>query len=327
MKRTLVTAVLAVTFVWCSIPAHPQERVGDGPWRLFRQEHPPLSYDEIPEPFVVRVISGTVSYGDGKPLKAASFEIGMGDGSVLSTDTSTDGDFELQSFRFIGPFVRSAAIRPGTYRFKVTKDGFHSAVGTIVVSLKAPKTSAIALTLRPGEGYREEQPKEPPDEQLLPLSDALSSSGATKHKEFPQKYSAVYVPVSLAAGRVRTAEFPVDKEWYDVIIQVEKPLPFQQMQCMMGVTSGPLEKKDCSSDDPLLRADWTVWEGAHIVQWGSSPDGCACIFTNRNIFQALGSFPAEAGKKYVVQIHFTKDGTPLNVANPHLVVIKHKEMW
>jgi hypothetical protein len=29
----------------------------------------------------------------------------------------------------------------------------------------------------------------------------------------------------------------------------------------------------------------------------------------------------ESGKKYVVEVKFTKDGTPLNVANPHLIVI------
>ena len=327
MKRTLTTALLAVTFVSCSIPAvRAQGIVEKGPWKSFRQEHPPLSYEEIPTPFIVREISGTISYSGGKPLQAAYFEIGLADGNTLGTGTGADGRFELRSFRFLG-LVRSAAIRPGTYRFKVTKDGFHSAVGTIVVSPKAPKQSVVAIVLKPGEGYREEQPREAPHEQLIPLNDAIPVAETTRHKEFPQKYSAVYMPVSLAIGRVRTPEFPVEKQWYDIMLQVEKPLPFQQMQCMMGVTAGPLEKKDCSSDDPLLRADWTVWEDAHMVRWGSVPDGCACIFTDKNIFKSLGSFPAEAGKKYVVQVHFTKDGTPLNLANPHFIIIQHRRMW
>jgi hypothetical protein len=326
MKRRLATALLAVTFV--SIPAlDAQDVVETGPWRLFRQEHPPVSYEEISAPFVVREISGTISYSEGKPLEGAYFEIGLGDGRTLGTDTSTDGRFDLRSFRFVGPFVRSAAIRPGAYRFKVTKNGFHSAVGTVVISPKAPKQSVIAIVLKPSEGHHEEQPKEAPDEQLIPLSDAIAVAEAPNHKQFPQKYSAVYMPVSLAVGRVRTPDFPVEKQWYDIMLQVEKPLPFQKMQCMMGVTAGPLDKKDCSTDDPLLRADWTVWEDAHIVQWGSIPDNCGCIFMDKYIFKQLGSFPAEAGKKYVVQIHFTKDGTSLNVANPHLIVIQHRHMW
>ncbi|HKW74168.1 MAG TPA: carboxypeptidase-like regulatory domain-containing protein [Terriglobales bacterium] len=304
-----------------------QTLVQSGPWKFFRQEHPPLSYEEISSPFVVREISGIVSYSAGKPLEGAYFEIGLRDGTTLGTDTSSKGRFALRGFRFFGPFVRSAAISPGTYRFKLTKDGFHSAVGTVVVSPKAPKQSVIAIVLKPGDGYQEEQSKEAPDEQLIPLRDAIPIAAGTRHKKWPQKYSAVYMPVSLAVGRVRTPEFPVGKQWYDIMVQVEKPLPFMQLTCMMGVTAGPLDLKYCSTDDPLLRADWTVWDNGHIIQWGSIPNGCGCKFTDKYIFKSLGSFPAEAGEKYVVQVHFTKDGTPLDVANPHLIIIKHKDMW
>ena len=97
------------------------------------------------------------------------------------------------------------------------------------------------------------------------------------------------------------------------------------MQCMMGVTAGPLDSKDCSSNDPLLRADWAVLDGDHIVAQGSNPDKCACKFEKKYIYKLLGSFPAEAGKKYVVEVKFTKDGTPLNVAHPHLIVVKQGE--
>lgn len=106
------------------------------------------------------------------------------------------------------------------------------------------------------------------------------------------------------------------------MVQVEKPLPFQQMTCMMGVTSGPLESKNCTSEDPLLRADWTVWEDDQVVSSGSSTTKADAKYTKENIFKFLGKFPALAGKKYVMEVKFTKDGTPLNVANPHLIVTK-----
>ena len=327
MKRQTATALLAVTLVSCSVALHAQYLVPGGPWKLFRQEHPPLSYEEIPTPFVVRGISGVISYNNGKPLQGAYFEIGLANGDTLGTDTDAKGGFEVRGFRLFGPFVWSTAIRPGRYRFKVTKDGFHSAVGTVVVTRKAPKHSVIAVVLKPGEGYHEEEPKKAPDEQLIPLSDAMPAAAVPRHKKYPEKYSAVYMPVSLAAGRVRTAEFPVKKDWYDIMVQVEEPLPFTQMTCMMGVTSGPLELKDCASDDPVLRADWTVWENGHMIRWGSIPNGCGCIFMDKHIYKQLGSFPAESGRKYVVQVHFTKDGTPLNVANPRLIVIPHRDMW
>jgi hypothetical protein len=109
------------------------------------------------------------------------------------------------------------------------------------------------------------------------------------------------------------------------MVQVEKPLPFQQMQCMMGVTAGPLDLKNCTSNDPLLRADWTVWEDGKIASTGSSTTQADAKFTKDYIFKFLGSFYADAGKKYTVEVKFTKDGTPLNIANPHLIVVKQGE--
>ena len=88
---------------------------------------------------------------------------------------------------------------------------------------------------------------------------------------------------------------------------------------MMGVADGLF---DCSGNDPLLRADWTVWDGDHIVDHGSSTTSGDDKFTDKYIFKFLGKFAGEAGKKYVLEVKFTKNGTPLNIANPHLIVTK-----
>ncbi len=157
---------------------------------------------------------------------------------------------------------------------------------------------------------------------VLFIVPGVSAGGHTEH---PYRYSVVDMPVSLAVGTVRTSEFPVGWQWYDIMVQVEKPLPFLKMQCMMGVTSGLRDPKDCSRDDPLLRADWAVLDGDHVVDKGTIPTRCACKFEDKYIYKFLGSFSGEAGKKYVVEVKFTKDGTPLNVANPHLIVIRHKD--
>jgi hypothetical protein len=190
--------------------------------------------------------------------------------------------------------------------------------GVLALPAQEPDASGPRLRARP----------QAPNEQLLPPS-SVAPFVVPNPKKYPQKYAAVYMPISLAAGRVRTPEFPVRKhsQWYDIMLQFEKPLPFGRMVCMVGVTSGPLDKKDCEKDDPIVRADWTVWEDRRIVEFGSIPDNCGCIFTSENILKQVGSFPLEAGKKYVVQVHFTKDGSPLNVANPHLIVIPHQDMW
>lgn len=159
------------------------------------------------------------------------------------------------------------------------------------------------------------------------------------------------MPVSLALGSARTPEFPVDGQWYDIILQVEKPpsLPFQREKCMLGTTSGPLDTKDCNKGDPLLQANWAACEQNSeqcqselpaqpqhgtlmqrtlgIVSRGSIPDNCTCSFTDKNIYRQLGSFRTQADKKYMVEVRFTKDASALNVANPRLLIIRHKDFW
>jgi hypothetical protein len=124
----------------------------------------------------------------------------------------------------------------------------------------------------------------------------VADASAGSHKEHPYRYSDVDMPISLAAGTVRTPEFAVATHWYWIMVQVEKPLPFLQMKCMVGATAGPLDSKGCSSNDPLLRADWTVWEGKHVVARGSNLNRCACMFDKKYIFKFLGNFPAEPAR-------------------------------
>ena len=181
---------------------------------------------------------------------------------------------------------------------------------------------------------RQGPPPQPPDEQLLPLS-SVPPFVVPDPKKYPQKYAAVYMPVSLAVGRVRTPEFPVAKgQWYDIVLQVEVPLApksdrlasSQRIRCMTGATLGPLDERDCGKNDRVLRADWTVWESGRIVSWGSIPEVDGGKW-GADIFIQMGGFGLESDKKYVVQVHFTKDGTVLNTANPHLIVIPHQDMY
>ena len=150
-----------------------------------------------------------------------------------------------------------------------------------------------------------------------------------------QKYkrSDVDMPVSLAIGTVRTPEFAVKHEAYFIMVQVEKPvkpttpdelLLMRQRICMMGLTMGPLDVRECGRDELLLRADWTVWDGENVVQRGSDPDHCACMFENKHMYKIFGPFMGQSGKKYVVEMKFVRDASPLNTANPHLIVITVK---
>jgi hypothetical protein len=158
---------------------------------------------------------------------------------------------------------------------------------------------------------------------ILFLVPGAAAGGRPAH---PYRYSVVDIPASLAVGTIRTPEFSPSTHWYWIMVQVEKPLPFRQMECMMAVMDdSPGSLKECPLSDRLLSAEWTVLEDGKIVSSGSSTTHADAKYTKENIFKFLGDFPALPGKKYVVEVKFTKDGTPLNVANPHLIVVKQGE--
>lgn len=162
------------------------------------------------------------------------------------------------------------------------------------------------------------------------------TASARTHKPWPDKYAVVVMPVSLAVGTVRTSEFTVVGAAYEILLQFEKPLPFDEERCMLGATLGPLDEADCrkSNVEPLLQTEWTVRDGDRIVERGKTATH-VCTFEDKHIYMCVGVFTGEVGKdepathgnKYVVEIKFTKDAAALNVTNPRLIVIKHDDFF
>lgn len=134
---------------------------------------------------------------------------------------------------------------------------------------------------------------------------------------------AVDMPVSLAVGTVRTPEFPVKRDAYLIIIRAEKRLPFADMNCMMGLTTGPGDPYNCDKE-PLLQADWTVWDNRQFVQRGKAHRRDGGGWAADSIDKYLGHFVGEKNKKYVLEVKFTQDGSALNVTNPHLIIMMTK---
>jgi hypothetical protein len=134
---------------------------------------------------------------------------------------------------------------------------------------------------------------------------------------------AVDMPVSLVVGTVRTPEFPVKHQPYLIIIRAEKRLPFADMNCMMGLTTGPGDPDNCDKE-PLLQADWTLWDNGQIVHRGKARGRDGGGWANDSMDKYLGNFVGEGKKKYVLEVKFTKDGSALNVTNRHLIVMMTK---
>jgi hypothetical protein len=133
----------------------------------------------------------------------------------------------------------------------------------------------------------------------------------------------VVIPVSLAEGTVRTPEFKVHLNSYYIIkVQAKKRIPLDRLDCMMGISLGPLDPNNCKEGvEPLLQAEWTLWSEDRIVDRGSSEDhkgrgGWAEDYVERDI----GVFKGESGKHYSLDVNLTRDGRALAVTDPHLVV-------
>jgi hypothetical protein len=152
----------------------------------------------------------------------------------------------------------------------------------------------------------------------LSLGPGVWGSGSKVHR---YRYSDIDMPVSLAVGTVRTPEFAAKGEAYYIMMQVERRLPYRDLQCMMGVKNGTEDYKECPKA-PLIEVEWTVWDRGQVVSQGSNSGFGAGSSTDEHLSKFLGMFKATAGKTYSVQVNFTKDGTALDVANPHLIVVR-----
>jgi hypothetical protein len=138
----------------------------------------------------------------------------------------------------------------------------------------------------------------------------------------------VDMPVSVAVGSVRTPEFTVKHEGYQISIRAKKNFPFDEMNCMLGLSPmEPIGSGNCDKE-PLLNLTWIVWDQGRTVAQGlvhgwSGYGGWA----DKSIDRYLGHFVGEAKKKYVLELTFTKDGGALKQTEPRLVVEQDPNFW
>jgi hypothetical protein len=138
--------------------------------------------------------------------------------------------------------------------------------------------------------------------------------------------AAADMAVSLAVGSVRTPEFSVKHERYLIWLQAERKIPFGQMQCMMGIhLKRDPDHCEMFKFDTVLEAKWVVRDGDRIIAEGvvSGKDD-QFESSDQYLSRYFGSFMGEAGRKYVLEVTFTKDGTALEGTNPHLIVMMSK---
>jgi hypothetical protein len=155
----------------------------------------------------------------------------------------------------------------------------------------------------------------------------LTTSTALAAPCFLCRKPVLDTPISLAVGTIRTPEFAVKHETYTISIQVERKLSPADLNCMMGVKAYSWSQDHCAMlhIETLLEAEWTVWDGDHAVAHGSVHGVDSSVTGTKELLtKQIGDFVGEKDKQYVLEVRFTKDGTPLNVTSPHLIVMMTK---
>jgi hypothetical protein len=156
---------------------------------------------------------------------------------------------------------------------------------------------------------------------LLCLALSLSAAHAKKKKE-PCKVctkTGIDMPISLTAGTVSTPKFHVVQDGYFIAIQAQWTMPANELQCDMGFAANP-SHPTCASD-PLLEADWRVYDGSRIVAQGTDK-GWSNRFGGGQAYlrRYIGFFTGKRKHKYTVEIAFRKNASVLDVTKPHLII-------
>jgi hypothetical protein len=135
MRELFLIWVIVVSAV-----AVAQEKATVGDFTKSPTEH---IINQVDKTFVVQSVKGIISRQTGgptEPLQNMLFEIqGPGkDRKIRRATTDESGRFKM------------GHVPVGTYKFKITLNGFQSVMGTITVSKEAPKTDEIKIAMAIG---------------------------------------------------------------------------------------------------------------------------------------------------------------------------------
>jgi hypothetical protein len=127
----------------------------------------------------------------------------------------------------------------------------------------------------------------------------------------------VDLPVSLAAEQSVTSNFTLNFDGlYLIQIEAQPTVPPDQLHCLLGVDADPVE---CGSTQPVLGANWVLSSTGQEIRRGSAEEQHSALPGN-SVSREIGEFHGEAGHSYTLLITFTRDGSVLNAAHPHLKV-------
>jgi hypothetical protein len=125
----------------------------------------------------------------------------------------------------------------------------------------------------------------------------------------------------MAVGHLRTPEFKLNLNApYSIEIEVQKTIPFDTLNCLLGMAFTSRELEECRDRASVVNASWILTSGGKTVASGSSKDNRSGSWMNDSIARELGHFQSESGRRYVLEVNVLSDGSALASGNPQLKV-------
>ena len=158
---------------------------------------------------------------------------------------------------------------------------------------------------------------------IITFSLGVAASGGTIIWDATRNALPIDQPVSVVPGHVRTREFTVNlNRPYIVSIEAKKRIPFDTLNCLLGVSTDPGNVLGKTCDRPsVIKARWVLTSGGTVVAVGETEDAHGDGgWKNETIQRIIGWFHGESGRPYVLDVEFLSDGSALAITDPHLKV-------
>jgi hypothetical protein len=130
--------------------------------------------------------------------------------------------------------------------------------------------------------------------------------------------------VALTPGAIETRSFKTDRSgYYEIALDIDPDSALDNAPCLLGID--PSQDPDgCKQTPSLIDISWIVTSGAEQVAQGTSSEVNE-VYTANRLGRVIGEFWGQRGSQYSLTLVVKKDGTPLNVAHPTLVVKVNEE--
>jgi hypothetical protein len=133
-------------------------------------------------------------------------------------------------------------------------------------------------------------------------------------------FRPVYEPISLGVGHIHqdfTTGLGVS---YVMGIQVDRKLPFEELQCLMGLRGQSSGKDACHGIPAVLDYSWALGCNGRVIRTGSSGKLEGGAYTDETMEAIFGWLDGKRGQECYLDLDFHRDGSGLAKANPRLHV-------